>query len=49
LVFLQKLQKDRDTLEYSYKMTFSAIKPFQYVALRLPSDQTKIEQIKPNT
>ncbi|KIV86468.1 hypothetical protein PV11_02079 [Exophiala sideris] len=30
-------------------MPFQTIQPFQYVALRLPSDQTKVEQILPNT
>ncbi|KAI1615207.1 translation initiation factor eIF-3 subunit P62 [Exophiala viscosa] len=30
-------------------MPFQTIQPFQYVALRLPSDQTKVEQILPNS
>ncbi|KIW45889.1 uncharacterized protein PV06_01596 [Exophiala oligosperma] len=30
-------------------MAFRTIEPFQYVALRLPSDQMRIEQILPNT
>ncbi|KAK4940702.1 tRNA (adenine(58)-N(1))-methyltransferase non-catalytic subunit trm6 [Elasticomyces elasticus] len=30
-------------------MPFQTIQPFQYVALRLPSDQTRVEQILPNT
>ncbi|KAJ9616995.1 tRNA (adenine(58)-N(1))-methyltransferase non-catalytic subunit trm6 [Cladophialophora chaetospira] len=30
-------------------MAFSAIQPYQYVAIRLPSDQIQVEQIVPNT
>ncbi|OAP61673.1 hypothetical protein AYL99_03876 [Fonsecaea erecta] len=30
-------------------MDFSVIKPYQYVAIRLPSDQTRVEQMVPNT
>ncbi|OQU94935.1 hypothetical protein CLAIMM_01213 [Cladophialophora immunda] len=30
-------------------MDFSVIQPYQYVAIRLPSDQTKVEQMVPNT
>ncbi|KIW18097.1 hypothetical protein PV08_02384 [Exophiala spinifera] len=30
-------------------MAFCSIEPFQYVALRLPSDQIRVEQILPNT
>ncbi|KIW99309.1 uncharacterized protein Z519_00972 [Cladophialophora bantiana CBS 173.52] len=30
-------------------MAFSVVHPYQYVAIRLPSDQTRVEQIVPNT
>ncbi|OAL38100.1 hypothetical protein AYO20_02552 [Fonsecaea nubica] len=30
-------------------MAFSVIQPYQYVAIRLPSDQTRVEQMLPNT